>query len=85
MQAVIRVLAHHADRHHQAIAADFRDERLRRIDGQPQKLKGTTLWQVLLELPTDCDYFLRRARVAQELEQKVNRFCKWSQRRGPTV
>ena len=44
------LLLHHADRHDQAVGADFRNQRRFCVHLQAQELEGAVLRQILLEI-----------------------------------
>ena len=85
MQAVVRFVAHQADRDHQAVAADFGNHLQRGVERQAQQLEGTALWQVLLELATHGNYLLGGARVTQHFQQKMDRFGQRCERGRPAL
>ena len=83
MKSVVIFMAHQPNRNHQPVAADFRYQVVLRIQCQSKKLKGSTLWKVLLKLSANRHDFLRRTRISQQAQQQVNRFGERRQGRGP--
>ena len=63
MQTIITFVAHHTDRYHQAVTADFGNQAQSRVDQETQQLESAALGQGLLVLPSRCHHFLGHAGI----------------------